>query len=87
MVTKKTKKSETTFDMKPYIYEVSYNEQDKALTMTVDASSSGNIKPSLVVKELFDYNSAEFDDFGLLITREETYTTDFKPLGAVGSDY
>jgi hypothetical protein len=55
--------------------------------MTVDASSSGNIKPSLVVKTLYDFNNTELDEFGLLITREETYTSNFKPLGAVGSDY
>ena len=42
--------------------------------MTVDASSSGNIKPSLVISALYAQNCAEFDDMALLITREETYT-------------
>jgi radical SAM-linked protein len=87
IVTKKTKKSEETFDMKPYIFELNFDEQNKILVMTVDASSSGNIKPSLVVKTLYDFNNTELDEFGLLITREETYTSNFKPLGAVGSDY
>ena len=32
MVTKKTKKSESTFDMKPYIYACSYNEENNTLT-------------------------------------------------------
>jgi radical SAM-linked protein len=86
-VTKKTKKSEATFDMKPYIFELYYDEKTYTLVMTVDASSAGNIKPSLVVKALYDHNGASFDEFGILITREETYTTNLVPLGAVGSDY
>jgi radical SAM-linked protein len=86
-VTKKTKKSEATFDMKPYIFELYFDEVEKLLVMTVDASSSGNIKPSLVVKALYDANNVELDEYGLLITREETYTTNLIPLGDVGSDY
>jgi hypothetical protein len=80
--------------MKPYIYELKFDGQEGVLVMTVDASSSGNIKPSLVVKALCDANNSEFDEFGLLITREETYTNTgseeeikLEPLGAVGSDY
>ena len=62
--------------------------------MTVDASSAGNIKPALVVKAIYDYKNQAFDEFGLLITREETYTNvgtakdiQLKPLGYVGSVY
>lgn len=94
MVTKKTKKSESTFDMKPYIYACSYNEENNTIDMTVDASSAGNIKPALVVKVIYDYKNQAFDEFGLLITREETYTNvgtakdiQLKPLGYVGSVY
>jgi radical SAM-linked protein len=86
-VTKKTKKSETTFDMKPYIFSLSYVEDTKILEMTVDASSAGNIKPALVVRALYEANGAEFDEYGLLITREETYTDNLVALGDVGSDY
>ena len=94
IVTKKTKKSESTFDMKPYIYACSYNEKNNTISLTVDASSAGNIKPVLVVKALFDYSGQELDEFGLLITREETYTNvgtsedvQLKPLGFIGSEY
>lgn len=94
IVTKKTKKSESTFDMKPYIYACSYNEKNNTISLTVDASSAGNIKPVLVVKALFDYSGQEFDEFGLLITREETYTNvgtsedvQLKPLGFIGNEY
>ncbi|MDE7274333.1 MAG: TIGR03936 family radical SAM-associated protein [Lachnospiraceae bacterium] len=94
IVTKKTKKSELTFDMRPYIYVCDYDEEHKSISLTVDASSAGNIKPALVVKALFDYTNQVFDEFGLLITREETYTNvgtaediQLKPLGFVGSNY
>lgn len=94
IVTKKTKKSETTFDMKPYIYDCSFEEEKNSISLTVDASSAGNIKPALVIRALYDFQHQEFDEFGLLITREETYTNagtpdniQLKPLGFVGSDY
>lgn len=94
VVTKKTKKSESTFDMKPYIYAYDVDAENQHLRLTVDASSAGNIKPALVVKALFDYKNQAFDEFGLLITREETYTNigtaediQLEPLGFVGSDY
>jgi radical SAM-linked protein len=93
-VTKKTKKSEATFDMKPYIFELYFDEDTKMLVMTVDASSAGNIKPALVIGAIYERNHSELDEYGLLITREETYTntgTDEAPkletLGAVGSDF
>ena len=91
VVTKKTKKSESTFDIKPFIYEMDYDTENAMISLTVDASSSGNIKPSLVMKALYDMNNAELDEFGLLITREETYMNVgdeenriLKPLGYIG---
>ncbi|MCM1183782.1 MAG: TIGR03936 family radical SAM-associated protein [Roseburia sp.] len=93
IVTKKTKRSETTFDMKPYIFEFALAEEG-GLLLTVDASSSGNIKPSLVMRAYYEQNGCVLDEFGLLITREETYInvgndTDrrLEPLGFIGSDY
>ena len=94
IVTKQTKKSETTFDMKPFLFECFFDPEREAVFLTVDASSSGNIKPALVMKALYDQNHAAFDEYALLITREETYINAgseedkrFKPLGFVGSDY
>ncbi|MDE7322376.1 MAG: TIGR03936 family radical SAM-associated protein [Lachnospiraceae bacterium] len=94
MVTKKTKKSESTFDMKPFIFECRFDEAGGSIILTVDASSAGNIKPSLVIKALYEFNHQELDEFVLLITREETYTNAgtvedirLEPLGFVGSDY
>ena len=94
IVTKQTKKSETTFDMKPFLFECGYDENKNEIHLLVDASSAGNLKPSLVVKALYDKNNAEFDEYALLITREETYTNvgtpeeiRLEPLGFVGRDY
>ena len=94
IVTKQTKKSETTFDMKPFLFACSFDENKHALNLVVDASSSGNLKPSLVMKAIYDKNNAEFDEYALLITREETYMNagtqeemKLEPLGFAGSDY
>jgi radical SAM-linked protein len=94
IVTKKTKRSESTFDIKPYILECCFDEENCSIMLTVDASSANNLKPSLVIRALYEANNQEFDDFGLLITREETYTNvgtvnavQLEPLGAVGSEY
>ena len=93
-VTKKTKRSEAVFDMKPYIYGLSLDEDGSTIHLTVDASSANNLKPSLVMKAYFEMNGSIPDDNALLITREETYLNigndiqpDFKPLGYIGSDY
>lgn len=94
-VTKKTKRSEATFDMKPYIYECSIAAAGTSINLTVDASSSGNIKPSLVINALYQQNDAELDEIALLITRKETYmnisedenTRDLVPLSYIGKDF
>ena len=94
IVTKQTKKSETTFDMKPFLFACSFDEDKQVLNLVVDASSSGNLKPSLVMKAIYEKNNAEFDEYALLITREETYMNagtqeemKLEPLGFAGSDY
>ncbi len=94
IVTKQTKKSETTFDMKPFLFACSFDEDKHVLNLVVDASSSGNLKPSLVMKAIYEKNNADFDEYALLITREETYMNagtqeemKLEPLGFVGSDY
>ena len=94
IVTKQTKRSESTFDMKPSLYAFSLCQDNKTLLLTVDASSSGNIKPSLVMKAYFGRNNSVLDTYSLLITREETYLNlgtaenrKLEPLGFIGSDY
>ena len=94
IVTKQTKRSESTFDMKPSLYAFSLCQDNKTLLLTVDASSSGNIKPSLVMKAYFERNNSVLDTYSLLITREETYLNlgtaenrKLEPLCFIGSDY
>lgn len=93
IVTKKTKKSEATFDMKPHIYDC-HVEENGDISLTVDASSSGNLKPGLVLSTLYAQNGRELNEFALLITREETYTDigeeaarRLVPLGSIGDDF
>ena len=91
LVTKKTKKSEKELDLKPYIYSLCI--EDDAIRMRVDASSSGNIKPSLVIEAFYKEMGEELPEFALEITREDTYANigtmekpEFVPLDALGDD-
>lgn len=93
IVTKQTKKSETVFDMKPFIFECSFDDDRGIIDLTVDVSSAGNIKPALAVKAIYEQNCEVLDDYALLITREETYANigtkeqrKLVPLGCVGSE-
>ncbi len=96
-VTKKTKKSEMQLDLKPAIYSMEVRKGADGvpvLYLLVDASSSGNIKPSLVMKTFLKENGEEFSDFSLMITREDTFTNAgtaeeprLVPLDAVGTTF
>ncbi len=94
VVTKKTKRGEATFDMKPFIFDFSFDDEKGTASLTVDASSAGNIKPSLVFRTLYEKHGEPFDEYALLVTREETYLNigtkeDIKlaPLGSIGAVY
>ncbi len=91
LVTKQTKKSETELDLKPYIYEMSAANGE--VRLFVDASSSGNIKPSLVMEALFKEQGFVLPEFALQITREDTFTNIgtaeepvFVPLEDIGTE-
>ena len=92
MVTKQTKKNILELDLKPGIYEI--KGTNNAISMLVDASSSGNIKPALLLEAFYTFIGKEFDPLAIQITREETYTNIGKngerqlvPLDAVGEDF
>ena len=60
-----------------------------AIYMLVNASSSGNIKPSMVLNALCDFCKIPFTLQAYRITRLETYTSAedaFIPLEDVGQD-
>lgn len=98
-VTKQTKKNTLELDLRPAIYELEIQDvtspfvADKtaypAISMLVNASSSGNIKPSMVLEALCAYCGIEFMPCAYQVTRLETYTQaedteSFIPLEAVG---
>ncbi len=93
LITKETKKSTIEMDLKPGIYEFKANE-DGSLYLLVDASSSGNIKPGMVIEKLLNMYGETLQENALFITREETYTNlakpnkkpRFVPLDAIGED-
>ena len=72
LITKETKKGSREVDLKPGIYELTW--QDNAFFMLVDASSAGNIKPSQIIEALLSDNGEALQENALLITREDTFT-------------
>ncbi|MBQ8527729.1 MAG: DUF2344 domain-containing protein [Lachnospiraceae bacterium] len=94
LVTKETKKGPRDMDLKPHIYDFSYEREANAVTLMVDASSAGNIKPGFVLQDYYKFCGKEAGEFDFLITREDTYTNigtedapSFVPLDYVGEDY
>lgn len=91
LVTKETKKSTIEVDLKPGIYALEASET--AVSMLVDASSSGNIKPQKVLEAFFAWKNITLPDNALFITREETYMNigsaeypELVPLDAIGEE-
>lgn len=71
--TKETKKSIMELDLKQGIYELE-TDQECAIYMTVNASSSGNIKPAMVMDRFCQFIGVEIPEGAYQITRLETYT-------------
>ncbi len=72
MVEKETKKSKKEFNLKPFLF--SWEIKEHHVILTVDASSSGNIKPSLIFQAFCLQQNIILSDFALQVTRLETYT-------------
>ena len=92
IVTKQTKKSTLTLDLKPGIFEFSGTED--SVFMFVDASSSGNIKPTLLLEAFYEFLQLPFDSNAIQIVREDTYTritshgkNELVPLDQVGESF
>ena len=88
-IVKKTKKSEIEMDLKPAIYEMNISED--GLVMLLDSSSSGNIKPNLVLEEVCKENGLLYNSFAFGIKRIDMYTKDaegdFVSMDKVGEDF
>ncbi len=72
LITKKTKKGERQLDIRPLIYEYEVRE-DGSIYIKLSAGSVDNIKPELVIEEMFRQNGRELPEFELLMTRTEMY--------------
>jgi len=72
IITKETKKGTRELDLKPGIIELKTTDEGK-LYMLVDASSSGNIKPSQVMEALFTGVGRELKAFSYDVLRIDTY--------------
>lgn len=91
LIMKKSKKSTREVDLKPGIYELTW--QDDAFHMLVDASSAGNLKPGQIIETLLAEKGETLQENALLITREDTFTDigeegkhNFVPLDSIGFD-
>lgn len=72
LVTKETKKGSREVDLKQGVYRLTCD--NGVLSMLVDASSSGNIKPAQVVEAILKETGERLQENALLITREDVYT-------------
>lgn len=91
-VKKQTKKQELTIDIKPHIYE--WIPKKDSVEIFVDASSSGNIKPALVLEAYCDFAGISCDLLSYQIIRLDTYGNAgtvsepiLKPLDSFGVDF
>lgn len=71
LITKATKRGTAEIDLKPAIYDFEINEE--SLYLLVNASSEGNIKPTLVMDAFAAFLGQQLQTNALMITREETY--------------
>lgn len=74
LIAKETKKGVREVDLRPGIYELSY--EDGCFSMLLDASSAGNIKPVQVIVALLKNEASHIDAMQNIIrvTREDVYT-------------
>lgn len=73
IVTKETKKTVKTFNIKEFIFDISINDENNLFFCT-DASSSGNLKPAFLVDTLFLFAGiTDTAEFKYHIFRKEIY--------------
>ncbi len=86
-VTKTGKKSERVIDLKPLLYQLSPFDSNRGLFIRSSAGSVENIRPELVLEDLYTYLGIPFDPGNFQIHRLELYeNTDngLRPLSEAG---
>lgn len=80
LITKQTKKSERTMDLKPLVYAFSMSEKNgkPVFYLNLSTGSTDNVKPELVVEALFTHMGFEYNPSAMQIHRIDVYahTTD-----------
>lgn len=71
VVTKKTKRSEKTVDIRPFIYKAEF--LDEGIFMQLASASSNYTKPELVMDTFMKWIGEEPKEFAYLIERREVY--------------
>lgn len=91
LVTKKTKRSEKTVDIRPYIYHMEL--QEDGIFMQLASASSNYTKPELVMDTFLHFLGEEAQPFAYMIQRREVYANTgdeaaphFVPLEALGEE-
>lgn len=74
---KETKKSVVELDLKQGIYEIG-TDSAGAVSMLVNASSSGNLKPMMIFEKFCQFAGVDIPASSCQITRLETYTDTVK---------
>lgn len=82
VVEKKTKKSVKSIDLKKSVHEFKCGKRD--IFMKVNAGSSENIRPEMVLNAAFEYSGLSVPEFSYQITRLEQYDADGKTLEEAG---
>ncbi|MCF0142364.1 MAG: DUF2344 domain-containing protein [Parasporobacterium sp.] len=75
---KTTKSGSKEIDLKKLIYKLDFNGD--SFNMILSAGGEDNIKPELLMENLYAFSGVEFDRFSLIIERTELMTDGFTPL-------
>ena len=75
LITKQTKKSERTMDLKPLVYDFSMSEKDgkPIFYLNLSTGSNDNVKPELVVEALFTHMGLSYNPSAMQIHRIDVY--------------
>ena len=77
LITKQTKKSERTMDLKPLVYEFSMREKEgkPVFYLNLSTGSNDNVKPELVLEALFAHMGFAYNESAIQIHRIDVYAT------------